>query len=546
MEYLCLSPGRLYCRQERQEVSSESFGEVRAAIPFNWEEAPGRPKLQQHISSLVNKKRIIREGATGFDDVELGDKQLNPPIVHPTTRLLQQRPWTTQFSPAELDFSTRPWTTQFSPAERDFSTRRFQAGQMLATSVGNITEDVIIRSKIPAKVTPSTGSAFLYSSSQFQAERRHKSEQFVIGQKLPLPPRLRADQMLATSVGNITEDVITKSKIPAKVTPSTGSAFLYSSSQFQAERRHKSEQFVIGQRLPLPPRLRALKNQVAPDSCGTGIQQFQTILGVENQLPDSGHDGSGHRRALSLSNWIAELEASLEEEDDDDEEEDEEDEEEEEEEEDEEEEEEEEEEDEEEEEEEGFSFRYMHGRSKDTRPTFLRNKMQQRWRKLDLQGHLSDEFVCNKVVDHSSTENTKRISLEFSGPQHSHNHGFSKERLLEKQNTLDDVPKAAASSGAVSSGCSFRNLAAALLARKSKSSSRTASSRSSPAAISPHDFHVPSDLSAREEETTVPYKCRQCRHGRHKARRLTSCFAIASPSQSCNNLDGLTPGYESP
>jgi hypothetical protein len=187
-----------------------------------------------------------------------------------------------------------------------------------------------------------------------------------------------------------------------------------------------------------------LKNQVAPDSCGTGIQQFQTILGVENQLPDSGHDGSGHRRALSLSSWIAEVKpSSLAEEE------------------------------EEEEEEEGFSFRYMHGRSKDTRPTFLKNKMQQqRWRKLDLQGHLSDEFVCNKVVDHSSTENTKRISLEFSSPQHSHNHGFSKERLLEKPNALDHVPKAAASSGAVSSGCSFGNLAAALLARKSKSSSR--------------------------------------------------------------------------
>lgn len=188
----------------------------------------------------------------------------------------------------------------------------------------------------------------------------------------------------------------------------------------------------------------------------------------------------------------------------------------------------------------------MHGRSKDTRPMFLKNKMQQRWRKLDLQGHLSDEFVCNKVVDHSSTENTKRISLEFSSPQHSHNHGFSKERLLEKPNALDHVPKAAASSGAVSSGCSFGNLAAALLARKSKSSSRTASSRSSPAAISPHDFHVPADLSAREEETTVPDNCRQCRPGRHKARRLTSCFAIASPLQSCHNLDGLTPGYESP
>jgi hypothetical protein len=363
MEYLCVSPGRLYCRQERQEASSESFGEVRAAIPFNWEEAPGRPKLQQHISSLVNNKRIIREGVTGFDDVESKcDKQLNPPILQPTTRLLQQRPWTTEFSPAELDFSTR----------------RFQADQMLATSVGKITEDIIFRSKIPAKVTPSTVSA-----------------------------------------------------------------------RFQAERRYKSEEFVIGQRLPLPPRLRALKNQVAPDSCGTGIQQFQTILGVENQLPDSGHDGSGHRRALSLSSWIAEVKPSSlaeEEEDDDD--------------------------DEEEEEEEGFSFRYMHGRSKDTRPMFLKNKMQQRWRKLDLQGHLSDEFVCNKVVDHSSTENTKRISLEFSSPQHSHNHGFSKERLLEKQNALDDVPKAAASSGAVSSGCSFRNLAAALLPRKSKSSSR--------------------------------------------------------------------------
>jgi hypothetical protein len=359
MEYRCLSPGRLNCRQERQEWSSERFGEVRAAIPFNWEEAPGRPKLQQHISSLVNKQRIIREGATGFEDVELGDKQLNPPIVQPTTRLLQQRPWTTQFSPAEFDFSMR----------------RFQADQVLATSVGNITEDFITRSKIPAKVTASTGSAFLYSSS----------------------------------------------------------------------RRYKSEEFVIGQRLPLPPRLRALKNQVAPDSCGTGIQQVQTILGVENQLPDSGHDGSGHRRALSLSSWIAEVEASLEEEDYDDEEED---------------------------EEEGFSFRYMHGRSKDTRPTFLKNKMQQRRRRLDLQGYLSDEFFCNKVVDHSSTENTKRISLEFSSPQHSHNHRFSKERLLEKQNAQDDVPKAAASPCAVSSGCSFRNLAAALLAPKSKSSSR--------------------------------------------------------------------------
>jgi hypothetical protein len=419
MEYRCLSPGRLNCRQERQEWSSERFGEVRAAIPFNWEEAPGRPKLQQHISSLVNKQRIIREGATGFEDVELGDKQLNPPIVQPTTRLLQQRPWTTQFSPAEFDFSMR----------------RFQADQVLATSVGNITEDFITRSKIPAKVTASTGSAFLYSSS-----RRYKSEEFVIGQRLPLPPRLRAEQMLATSVGNITENVIVRSKIPAKVTASTGSAFLYSSS-----RRYKSEEFVIGQRLPLPPRLRALKNQVAPDSCGTGIQQVQTILGVENQLPDSGHDGSGHRRALSLSSWIAEVEASLEEEDYDDEEED---------------------------EEEGFSFRYMHGRSKDTRPTFLKNKMQQRRRRLDLQGYLSDEFFCNKVVDHSSTENTKRISLEFSSPQHSHNHRFSKERLLEKQNAQDDVPKAAASPCAVSSGCSFRNLAAALLAPKSKSSSR--------------------------------------------------------------------------
>jgi hypothetical protein len=371
MEYLCVSPGRLYCRQERQEASSESFGEVRAAIPFNWEEAPGRPKLQQHISSLVNNKHIIREGATGFDDVELGDKQLNPPIVQPTTRLLQQRSWTTQFGPAELDFSTR----------------RFQADQMLATSVGKITEDVIIRHKIPAKVMPSTGSAFLYSSARFQAERRYKSEEFV-----------------------------------------------------------------IGQRLPLPPRLRALKNQVAPDSCGTGIQQFQTILGVKNQLPDSRHDGSGHRRAVSLSSWIAEVEASLKEEDDQGKEE--------------------EEEGEGEGEGEGFSFRYMHSRSKDTRPTFLKNKMEQSWRKLDLQGHLSDEFVCNKVVDHSSTENTKRISLEFSSPQHSHNNGFSKERLLEKQNALYDVPKAAASSGAVSSGCSFRNLAAALLARKSKSSSR--------------------------------------------------------------------------
>ncbi len=367
MEYLCVSPGRLYSRQERQEASSESFGEVRAAIPFNWEEAPGRPKLQQHISSLVNNKRMIREGATGFDDVELGDKQLNPPIVQPTTRLLQQR----------------PWTTQFSPAEPDFSTRRFQADQMLATPVGKITEDVIIRRQIPAKVTPSTGSAFLYSSARFQAERRYKSEEFV-----------------------------------------------------------------IGQRLPLPPRLRALKNQVAPDSCGTGIQQFQTSLGVEkNQLPDSRHDGSGHRRALSLSRWIAEVEASLKEEDDEGKEE-------------------------QEEQEEGFSFRYVHGRSKDIRPTFLENEMEQRWRKLDLQGHLSDEFVCNKVVDHSSTENTKRISLEFSSPQHSHNHGFLKERLLEKQDSLDDVPKAAASSGAVSCGCSFRNLGAALLARKSKSSSR--------------------------------------------------------------------------
>jgi len=339
MEYICVTPGRRCYRQERQEARSESFGAVRAAIPFNWEEAPGRPKLQQ----------------------------LNPPIVQPTTRLLQQR----------------PWTTQFSPAEPDFSTRRFQADQMLATSAGKITEDVIIRRKIPEKVTPSTGSAFLCSSARFQAERPFKSEEFG-----------------------------------------------------------------IGQRLPLPPRLRALKNQVAQDSWGTGIQQFQTILGVQNQLPDSRHDGSGHRRALSLSRWIAEVEASLEEKDDEGKEE------------------------EEEEEDEGFSFCYMHGRSKDTRPTFLKNKMEQRWRKLDLQGHLSDEFVCNKVVDHSSTENTKRISLEFFSLHHSHYHEFSKERLLEKQNALDDVPKAAASPGAVSCHCSFRNLAAALRARKSKSSSR--------------------------------------------------------------------------
>ncbi|CAK9233807.1 unnamed protein product [Sphagnum troendelagicum] len=219
------------------EASGENFGEVMAAIPFNWEVEPGIPKLQR-------SRRSRREGRVDECSVELPAR----------------RPLASQSSSA----------IKLSP--------RFQAEmrEMLEPSVGKHRPDEFLRP------LASRSSSAINLSARFQAEMRemlapsfgkHRPDEFVIG-KLPSRRRLASQSMSGI-----------------RFTAKFQSEMLATSF-----RDYTPEEFVIGQTLPLPPRLQALNKPIALDS--HEFQQCDNMFGIE-EAPAPTH--GGHRRNLCFS-----------------------------------------------------------------------------------------------------------------------------------------------------------------------------------------------------------------------------------------------------
>jgi hypothetical protein len=136
----------------------ESFGEVLAAIPFNWEVVPGRPKLQQQSSMMNNSAAagsIKGGGGGGGANAEVFQQQQEKQVVG-NWRANPEAAEFVRKMPLLSNRNCRPLASKSTSA---FNLSPHFQEEIVATSmsVGNIKSD----------------------------------DNFVIGQLLPLPPRLR-------------------------------------------------------------------------------------------------------------------------------------------------------------------------------------------------------------------------------------------------------------------------------------------------------------------------------------------------------------------
>ncbi len=257
------------------EASGENFGEVLAAIPFKWEVEPGIPNLPR-------SRRSRRPGRVDECSVELPARR---PLASQSSSAIKlsarfQAEMREMLEPSvgkhRPDEYVRPLASQSSSAIK--LSPRFQAEmrEMLEPSVGEHRPDEYVRP------LASQSSSAIKLSARFQAEMRemlapsfgkHRLDEFVIG-KLPIRRRLASQ---STSAFHLT-------------------------AKFQSEmlatsfRDYTPEEFVIGQTLPLPPRLRALNKQIVLDS--HEFQQCDNMFGIE-EAPAPTH--GGHRRYRSFS-----------------------------------------------------------------------------------------------------------------------------------------------------------------------------------------------------------------------------------------------------
>jgi hypothetical protein len=137
----------------------ESFGEVLAAIPFNWEVVPGRPKLQQQSSMMNNSAAagsIKGGGGGGGANAEVFQQQQQQQQVEGNWRANHEAAEFVRKMPLLSNRNCRPLASKSTSA---FNLSPHFQEEIVATSmsVGNIKPD----------------------------------DNFVIGQLLPLPPRLR-------------------------------------------------------------------------------------------------------------------------------------------------------------------------------------------------------------------------------------------------------------------------------------------------------------------------------------------------------------------
>jgi hypothetical protein len=137
----------------------ESFGEVLAAIPFNWEVVPGRPKLQQQ-SSMMNNSATAGSikgggGGGGGANAEVFQQQQEQQVVS-NWRANHEAAEFVRKMPLLSNRNCRPLASKSTSA---FNLSPHFQEEIVATSmsVGNIKPD----------------------------------DNFIIGQLLPLPPRLR-------------------------------------------------------------------------------------------------------------------------------------------------------------------------------------------------------------------------------------------------------------------------------------------------------------------------------------------------------------------
>ncbi len=257
------------------EASGENFGEVLAAIPFKWEVEPGIPNLPR-------SRRSRRPGRVDECSVELPARRplasqsssaikLSPRFQAEMREMLE--PSVGKHRPDEY---VRPLASQSSSAIK--LSARFQAEmrEMLASSFGKHRPDEYVRP------LASQSSSAIKLSARFQAEMR---------------------EVLASSFGKHRPDEFVIGKLPIRrpLASQSTSAF-HLTAKFQSEmlatsfRDYTPEEFVIGQTLPLPPRLRALNKQIALDS--HEFQQCDNMFGIE-EAPAPIH--GGHRRYRSFS-----------------------------------------------------------------------------------------------------------------------------------------------------------------------------------------------------------------------------------------------------
>ncbi len=216
------------------EASGENFGESLAAIPFNWEVEPGIPKLQR-------SRRSRRAGRVDECSVEL---------------------------PAR-----RPLASRSSSAIKLSSRFQAEMREMLEPSVGKHRPDEYVRP------LASRSSSAIKLSARFQAEMRemlepsvgkHRPDEFLrplasrSSSAIKLSARFQAEmrEMLSPSFGKHRPDEFVIGKLPSRrrLASQSTSAFQLT-AKFQSEmlatsfRDYTPEEFVIGQTLPLPPRL---------------------------------------------------------------------------------------------------------------------------------------------------------------------------------------------------------------------------------------------------------------------------------------------------
>jgi hypothetical protein len=136
----------------------ESFGEVLAAIPFNWEVVPGRPKLQQQNSMMNNSAAAgsIKGGGGGANAEVFQKHQQQEQQVVGNWRANHEAAEFVRKMPLLSNRNCRPLASKSTSA---FNLSPHFQEEIVATSmsVGNIKPD----------------------------------DNFIIGQRLPLPPRLR-------------------------------------------------------------------------------------------------------------------------------------------------------------------------------------------------------------------------------------------------------------------------------------------------------------------------------------------------------------------
>jgi hypothetical protein len=136
----------------------ESFGEVLAAIPFNWEVVPGRPKLQQQSSMMNNSAAagsIKGGGGGGGANAEVFQQQQEKQVVG--------------------NWRANPEAAEFVRKMPLLSNRNCRPLASKSTSAFNLSphfqEEIVATSMSVGNIKP--------------------DDNFVIGQLLPLPPRLR-------------------------------------------------------------------------------------------------------------------------------------------------------------------------------------------------------------------------------------------------------------------------------------------------------------------------------------------------------------------